>query len=117
MCSALTRTFMYEEALVRRLPVPGTRADPYLLLIFSKKDSEITPVRGAVILFPNLIIVLHGLRYCTVLIAFQQRSRLSTACNAAIHSPRVPRYMSDCLQTAPSLETSRSSAGALSAVR
>ena len=37
MYPALTRTFMYSEALVRCLPVPGTQADPYLLLIFSKK--------------------------------------------------------------------------------
>ncbi len=29
MYTALTHTFMYAEALVRRLPVPGTWADPY----------------------------------------------------------------------------------------
>ncbi len=51
MCFALTRTFMYEEALVRCLPVPGTRADPYLP-IFSKM-SENNPVWGAVISFPT----------------------------------------------------------------
>ncbi len=51
---------MYEEALVGCLPVPGTRVDPYTLLIFSEKTSEITPVRGAVISFPNLVIALHG---------------------------------------------------------
>ena len=83
MYTALTRTFMYAEALVRCLPVPGTWADPYTFN-FQRKDSETTPVRGAVISFPNLIIALHGLRYCTVLIAFRRRSHFNTACNAAI---------------------------------
>ena len=69
MYTALTRTFMYAEALVRCLPVPGTWADPYTFN-FQRKDSETTPVWGAVILFANLIIALHGLRYRTVLIAF-----------------------------------------------
>ncbi len=41
---------------------------------FQRKDNEITPVRGAVISFLNLIIALHGLRYCTVLIAFRRCS-------------------------------------------
>ncbi len=36
---------MYAEALVRCLPVLGTRADPYLLLIFSKM-SENNPSAG-----------------------------------------------------------------------
>ncbi len=58
MYTALTRTFMYAEALVRCLPVPGTRADPYTFN-FQRKDSETTPVQGAVISSPNLIIALH----------------------------------------------------------
>ncbi len=68
MYTALTHTFMYAEALVTCLPVPGTWADPYTFN-FQQKDGETTPVWGAVISFPNLIIAMHGLRYCTVLIA------------------------------------------------
>ncbi len=53
MCSALTRTFNYKEALVRCLPVLGTRADPYRLLIFSKK-SENNPSAGCCDFVPEL---------------------------------------------------------------
>ncbi len=58
MYTALTHTFMYDEALVRCLPVPSTRADSYTFN-FQRKDSEIIPGQGAVISFPNLIIALH----------------------------------------------------------
>ncbi len=65
MCTALTRTFMYDEALVRCLPVLALG-----LTLTPLTFSEETVKYCAVILFPNLIIALHGLRYCTVLIAF-----------------------------------------------
>ncbi len=52
MYPALTCAFMYNEALVRSLPVQalGLTLTPFY---FQRKDSEITPVRGAVIWFPN----------------------------------------------------------------
>ncbi len=53
MCFALTRTFMHEEVLVRCLPVPGTRAEPYLLIIFSKM-SENNPSAGCCDFVPEL---------------------------------------------------------------
>ncbi len=65
MYTTLTRTFMYDEALLRCLPVLVLGLT-LTLLTFSEKTAKYC----AVILFPNSIIALHGLRYCTVSIAF-----------------------------------------------
>ncbi len=62
MYTVLTRTAMYNEALVRCLPVLvlGLILTP---LYFSEKTEKIHTLGCAVILFSNLIIALHGLRY------------------------------------------------------
>ncbi len=86
MYTALTRTFMYDEALVRCLPVLvlGLTFTP---LTFSEKTAKYC----AVILFPNSIIALHGLRYCTVLIAFFGSIRTLTRCEMV--PPAVHVYL------------------------
>ena len=62
MYTVLTPTFMYGNVLVMCLLVHvlGLTLTP---LLFQQKDSEIHPRGCAVILFSNLIIVLHGLIY------------------------------------------------------
>ncbi len=60
--TALTPTFMYSKVLVRCLPVQvlGLTLTPSCL---SEKTVKYTPVGCAVILFFDLIIALHCLRY------------------------------------------------------
>ncbi len=62
MYTALTRIFLYDEVLVRCLPVQvlGLTLTP---LSFSEKTVKYIPVGCAVILFSNSIIALHCLRY------------------------------------------------------
>ncbi len=62
MYAALTSTFMYGKVLVRFLPVHvlGVTLTP---LSFSEKTVKYAPVGCSVILFSDLIIALHGLRY------------------------------------------------------
>ena len=62
MYTTLTTTFLYGKALVRCLPVQvqGKTLTP---LFFSEQTVTYTPMGCAVILFSDLIIALHGLRY------------------------------------------------------
>ncbi len=63
MYTTLTPTFTYGNMLVRCLPV-HVLALTLTPLSFSEKRVKYTPVGCAVILFSDLIIALHGLRYC-----------------------------------------------------